>query len=56
MICWDIGRKSIKVNDTDKQYKKTASAEGVQVNVFCIRYMPGISVVPRAEADERKLF
>ena len=56
VICWDIGRNSIKVNDTDKRYKKTAVAEGIQINIFCLRYMPGIAMVSRSEADERKLF
>lgn len=55
VICWDIGTRSIKVNDTKLRYKKIAISEGVQVNIFCIRHMPGISVIPRSEADARKL-
>jgi hypothetical protein len=55
VVCWDIGRKSIKTNDTKFPYKKVASAEGVQVNIFCIRHMPGIKVISRAEANEKGL-
>jgi len=56
VICWDIGTKSMKVNDTKYRWKKVASSQGVQLNIFCMRHMPGISVVTRAEADEKGLF
>ena len=55
VVCWDIGTKSIKVNDTKYSWKKVTSADGVQVNVFSIRHMPGISVISRQQANERKL-
>lgn len=55
VICWDIGTKSITIEDTSKKHKKIANAAGTQVNIFCIRYMPGISVVSRREVDEREL-
>jgi hypothetical protein len=55
VICWDIGTKAIKVNDTRLRYKKVANAAGVQVNIFCLRHIPGISVITRTEADERNL-
>ena len=43
----------MKVNDTKYRWKKVANADGVQVNIFCVRYMPGISVISRAEVDEK---
>jgi len=55
VICWDIGTKSLATEDTSKRHKKVATAKGVQVNIFCIRYMPNISIVPRREVDERGL-
>jgi hypothetical protein len=55
VVCWDIGTKSVKVNDTRLAYKKVAMIDGVQVNIFCIKNMPGISVITRSQADERKL-
>jgi hypothetical protein len=55
VICWDIGTKSMKIKDTKLKYKKVATAEGVQINIFCLKNMPGISVISRADADERKL-
>ncbi len=55
VICWDIGTKSVKVNDTKHRWKKVSTAEGVQVNIFCLRHMPGVSVISRAEANEKEL-
>jgi hypothetical protein len=55
VVCWDIGRKGIKINDTNRVWKKVALANGVQVNIFCIRHMPGIKVISRADADEKGL-
>ena len=55
VICWEIGTKSVTLEDTKKRHKKVANADGVQVNIFCIRHMPGISVMSRREADEREL-
>ncbi len=55
VICWDIGTKSIKVTPTRHPFKKVATSEGVQVNIFCMKYMPGVAVITRAEANERKL-
>ncbi len=55
VVCWDIGTKAIRVEDTKKQHKKTAIAEGVQVNIFCLRHMPGVSVLSRREVDDRGL-
>jgi hypothetical protein len=55
VVCWDIGSKSIKVNDTNRVWKKVASANGVQVNIFCIRHMPGIKVISRTDANEKGL-
>lgn len=53
VICWDIGTKSITTEETAKRHKKVANAKGVQVNIFCIRYMPGISIMTRRDVDER---
>lgn len=55
VICWEIGTKAVKVEDTKKRHKKVAIADGVQVSIFCIRHMPCISVFSRREADERGL-
>ena len=57
VVCWDIGRKNakIKIVETKFPYKKVASADGVQINIFCIRHMPGIKVISRAEANEKGL-
>jgi len=55
VICWDIGTKAVAVEDTKKSHKKTAYIDGVQVNIFCIRHMPRISVILRREADEQEL-
>jgi hypothetical protein len=55
VVCWDIGTKAMRIDDTGKSHKKTANADGTQVNIFCIRYMPGISVVSRREIEDRGL-
>ena len=55
VVCWDIGSKAIKVNETNRPYKKVAIANGVQINIFCIRHMPGIKVISRSEANEKRL-
>jgi len=55
VVCWDLGTKSIKVNDTKYPWKKVTTTEGVQVNVFLIRHMPGVSVISRQQANEKKL-
>jgi hypothetical protein len=47
VICWDIGTKAARVEDTKKRHKKLCDTQGVQVNIFCIRHMPGISVMSR---------
>ena len=55
VICWDIGAKSIKTNDTKYPWKKVATADGVQVNIFCIRHMHGVKVISRSEANDKGL-
>ena len=57
VICWDIGRqrKGAKINDTKFPYKKVTTADSVQVNIFCISRMPGVSVVVRQEANSMGL-
>ena len=55
VVCWDVGTKSMKVDKTTHGWKKVAVADGVQVNIFCIRYMPGIAVISREEANQKDL-
>lgn len=55
VICWDIGTKSMSIEDAQKSHKKIANADGVQVHIFCIRHMPGIKVISRREASEQGL-
>jgi uncharacterized DUF497 family protein len=57
VVCWDLGNKTkLKVEDTPKRHKKVAQAQdGVSVHVFCIKHMPGISVISRRKAEDMKL-
>ncbi|MCY3019649.1 MAG: hypothetical protein NTW87_11555 [Planctomycetota bacterium] len=55
VVCWDIGRKRIEVNNTTRLWKKTAKVGEHLVHIFCLRHMPGIDVVGKAKAEELKL-
>jgi len=53
VICWDLGSRTKRLNETDKKYKFTVDADGPQVPVYVMKLMDGLSVLSTSELRER---
>jgi hypothetical protein len=55
IICWDLGSSpKMRLNETNKVYKRTAEGKGFQVHVFLISKMEGVTVLTKAQLDEKR--
>lgn len=53
VFCWEIGKSpKIPISKSDKKYKHTAMKEDFQIQIFSIRLIDGIKVMPQKDLNK----